>query len=110
MPAILFDRDAMAQWYAEQHIKTDPGIRSVYYLPQNAPEREIRFVEINALIGDRGDDTLEPIDFGVDFGKETEHKLLVLDVTPDQWERINRSLLPLPLGWSLEGSTHYSGK
>ena len=55
----------MARWYAKQHLKTDPRIRSVYYLPANAPDREIRFVEINELVADRRDDTLEPIDFGV---------------------------------------------
>jgi hypothetical protein len=102
MPATLFDRNAMARWYAEQHIKTDPGIRSVYYLPTSAPEREIRFIEVNELIGDREDDALEPIDFGVDTGTETEHKLLVLDVTPSQWDRIKGALLPLPQGWSLQ--------
>ena len=109
MPATLFDRDAMAQWYANQHVKTDPGIRSVYYLPTNAPEREIRFVEINELIGDRDDDTLEPIDFGVDTGIGTEHKLLVLDVTPSQWDRIKASQLPLPRGWSLDGAISSGG-
>jgi hypothetical protein len=28
--------------------------------------------------------------------------LLVLDVTPSQWDRIRQSLLPLPSSWSLE--------
>jgi hypothetical protein len=107
MLATLFDRDAMARWYANEHISIDPGIRSIYYLPTNAPEREIRFVEVNDLIGARNDDTLEPIDFGVDTGMESEHKLFVLDVTPDQWNRINASSLPLPQGWSLKGAIHY---
>jgi hypothetical protein len=102
MPAILFDRDSLAQWYAQQHIKTDPGICSVHYLPTNSPEREIRFIEVNELIGNREEDTLEPIDFGVDIGMETEHKLFVLDVTPSQWDRIKEFLLPLPQGWSLQ--------
>ena len=102
MPATLFNRDAMAQWYAKQHVKTDPGICSIYYLPTNAPEREIRFVEINKLIGDRNDNTLEPIDFGVDTGMETEHKLAILDVTPNQWKLIKKSSLQLPQGWSLQ--------
>jgi len=109
MPATLFDRNEMARWYAEQHNKTDPGICSIYYLPTNAPEREIRFVEINTLIGDRNDDTLEPIDFGVDTGMETEHKLFVLDVTPRQWDRIRASQLQLPRGWSLVGAIPYGG-
>jgi hypothetical protein len=53
-------------------------------LPTNSGDREIRFVEINNLIGDRKDDILEPIDFGIDIGTETEHKLFVSDVTPEQ--------------------------
>jgi hypothetical protein len=92
----------MADWYARQHRKTDPGIRSIFYLPSNAPDREIRLIEINELVGDRDDDTLEPIDFGVDRGLEGEHTLFVLDVTPSQWERIQQSSLPLPSTWSLE--------
>ena len=102
MPQTAFDRDAMAKWYAKQHHKTDPGIQSVYYLPTNAPEREIRFLEVNELIADINDDTLEPIDFGVDTGMEGEHKLLVLDVTPGQWDRIQQGSLALPQGWSLD--------
>ncbi len=108
MPTTQFSRDSMARWYAEEHLKTDPGILSVHYLPQNAGEREIRFVEINQLIGDRNDDALEPIDFGVDMGTDNAHKLYVLDVTPEQWERIMAQQLHLPGGWSLEGAWHYA--
>lgn len=102
-----FDRDSMASWYAREHLKTDPGIRSVYYLPANAPDREIRFIEINELLGERTDDSLEPIDFGVDTGSETEHKLFVLDVTPKQWDRIEKKALDLPKGWTLEDAVPY---
>jgi hypothetical protein len=98
----------MARWYANQHLKTDPGIRSVYYLPTDAPDREIRFVEINELVADRNDDALEPIDFGVDTGMDSEHKLFVLDVTPSQWERIGQTTLELPQGWSLENAVPFS--
>ena len=106
----VFDRDTIARWYANEHIKTDPGIRLVYYLPTGAPAREIRFIEINELIGDRNDNALEPIDFGVDLGMETEHTLLVLDVTPSQWDRIEHSSLQLPQGWSLEGAIPLNGQ
>ena len=93
----------MARWYAQRHLKTDPGIRSVYYLPTNGPEREIRFVEVNELITDRGEEQeLEPIDFGVDTGSDKAHGLMVLDVTPSQWERIGHKKIKLPPGWSLE--------
>lgn len=108
MPQTEFDAGALAQWYATEHIKTDPGIRAVYYLPANSPEREIRFIEVNDLIGDRLDEALEPLDFGVEVGADAEHRLLVLDVTPDQWERIQQSALALPAGWSLVDSRSYN--
>ncbi len=97
----------MADWYAKEHLKTDPGIVSVYYLPKNAGEREIRFIEINKLIGDRNDDALEAIDFGIDTGTDNAHKLFVLDVTPEQWERIQAKKLALPADWSLDGAIPY---
>lgn len=101
MPAVQFDRGALAKWYATQHFKTDPGLRRVYHLPLNAPEREIRLVEINDLIAER-DDVLEPIDFGVDPGEDSQHTLVVLDVTPRQWEQIGRDQRQLPPGWSID--------
>ena len=110
MPVTQFNRDTMARWYAKEHLKTDPGIVSVYYLPTNAGEREIRFVEINKLIGERNDNALEPIDFGIDTGTENEHKLFVLDVTPEQWERIAAEELRLPHDWSLDGAICYSNE
>ncbi len=102
MTAIAFDRDAMAKWYARQHRQTDPGIREIFYLRKGAPDREIRFIEINELIADMKVDSLETIDFGVDTGAESEHKLFVLDVTPAQWDEIRKGTLGLPVGWILE--------
>src|SRR5260370_42300859 len=102
-----YDRDSMARWYAGQHLKTDTGIRDVYYLPADAPEREIRFVEVNESIADRDRDPLEPIDFGVDIGDATAHTLMVLDVTPAQWEKIRKHEIPLPRNWSLDGAARF---
>jgi len=101
-------KEEMVRWYATRHLNTDPGIRTVYYLPVGAPEREIRFLEINDLIVVRELDPLEPLDFGVDVDGAEPHALLVVDVTPDQWERIRRGELSLPGGWSLDGAVAFS--
>lgn len=67
--ATQFDRDQLATWYAGRHLKTDPGICEIVYLPENAGEREIRFIEINELMADeRLSHELVPVDFGVDMG------------------------------------------
>lgn len=101
-----FDAAAMAAWHAQQHIDIDPGVVAVYYLPRGAPERQIRLLEVNDLAVDL--DPLAPLDFGVDPGGPEGHTLLVLDVTPAQWERIRAGQLPLPGGWSLDGAACFS--
>ena len=97
-----FDRDQFARWYAKRHMETDTGVRQIYYLPKNAASREIRFLEVNDLISELAEP--EPIDFGVDIGGADAHTLLVLDVTPGQWEAIQKGQLALPNGWSRDGS------
>ncbi len=103
----VFDRDTRAAFYAKRHTEVDPGIRAIYYLPVGAPSNEIRLVEVNELI--RSIASPEPIDFGVDAGTANMHKLVVLDVTPVQWEEIQANTRSLPEGWTLEGNHKLSG-
>ncbi len=106
MSTATFDRDSIAATYAKRHKETDPAIRAIHYLPIGAPPNEIRLVEVNeAITGTAGP---EPIDFGVDSGSPTEHKLIVLDVTPEQWDDVREGTLALPDGWTLEGSREIS--
>jgi hypothetical protein len=97
-----FDRDQMARWYAQRHLHTDMGVMHVFYLPGNAPPREIRLLEVNSLIPETTDP--EPIDFGVDIGNTEGHTLMVLDITPMQWEAIQKDPHLLPAGWTLDGA------
>lgn len=103
-----FNRDQMARMYAKRHLKTDPGVVAIYYLPAQAPAREIRFIEVNNMIIPRDENPVEAIDFGVDSGSATEHKLLVADVTPSQWKKIRENKLRLPEGWSLSDLKEFS--
>lgn len=110
MPAVngtTFDRDVLAKWYARRHYKTDPGVREVYYLPRNSPDREIRLLEVNSLIPDRAPPMLEPVDFGVDLDGAEGHTLVVLDVTPSEWDSIQAGRLTLPPGWTLDDRQHF---
>ncbi len=96
-----FDRDSLARWYARRHMDIDDAVIEIHYLPTDAPTREIRFLEVNGMISET---TPEPIDFGVDVGSDNAHSLYVLDVTPSQWKAIRSEEMPLPPGWTLEGS------
>jgi hypothetical protein len=97
-----YNRDEMAAWYARRHLETDDAIVEVRYLPEGAPNHEIRFLEINKLISETT--PMEPIDYGVDINGAGTHTLYVLDVTPRQWEEIRHKQLHLPDGWSLDNS------
>lgn len=105
MTPTTFDRGAMAQWHANQHLTYDPGVREIHFLPGNAHDREIRFVEVNDQIIERPNASREALNFGVDDGDGLT--LWVIDVTPGQWERILRQELPLPPQWMLAGRTSY---
>jgi hypothetical protein len=102
------DRDSLAQWYARRHLDTDTGVERIYYLPTNAPPREIRFLEVNRMISETTPP--EPIDFGVDIGGTNAHTLYVLDVTPSQWQAIQRREMGLPAGWVLDDQSQVLGQ
>ena len=102
-----FNRDEMARWYAAKHLKTYPGTKVIYYLTYGTPAREIRFLEVNDMIIPRDVAPLEPLDFGVDIRSPEGHTLMVLDVTPAQFERIHKNELALPKGWSLDHAIPY---
>jgi hypothetical protein len=102
-----FDRDALARWYAKRHLDLDSGVVEIYYLPTDAPDREVRLLEVNRMIPEQSDAALEPIDFGVDTGGVEGHTLVILDVTPRQWGDIENGRLALPPSWRLDGSIRF---
>lgn len=102
------DRDSLAAWYARKHLWIEPTLREVIYLPEGAPKSEIRFLEVSTLSTIPDDAPIEAIDFGVDLDLPVEHRLLVADLSPGQWERILDSTLALPVGWNLQNSHTYA--
>ena len=105
-----FSRDSWAEMYAQRHLDTDAGIQQICYLADQSPENEIRFVEINDMLSLRETGLLEPLDFGVDVGGTHPHRLLVLDITPEEWEQVKLKPDLLPAGWSLKGMKIYRQK
>lgn len=99
------NRELVASWLADRHLKTDPGISEVWYLPAGAPPTEIRLLEVNKSLNLPTDDQepLSAVDFGLDVD-DLNYVLFVADVTPSQIDMARQGQLRLPRGWSLEGS------
>ncbi|MDB5307597.1 MAG: hypothetical protein JWO38_1799 [Gemmataceae bacterium] len=60
------NRDRIAEWVAKRHMSVDGSIRQVLYLPDGAPDEEIRLLEVNDRIT-RSAEEVEPIDFGIEI-------------------------------------------
>ncbi len=99
-------KDQVASWLAREHFSADPAITDIWYLPGNAPDREIRFLENNALLAGLNEQEVIPIDFGFEV-EGLNYQLLVADVAPTQWERLQNGALPLPPNWTLEDYRHF---
>jgi adenylosuccinate lyase len=97
-----------AERIAQQHLAADPGIMDVWYLPTNAPGDEIRLVEVNSLLAELADNAIGPVDFELQVHGSI-YRLLVVDVTPAQWERqqTGTSASLLPEGWNLKDAQHF---
>ncbi len=97
------DRDAVAAWLAKKHFITDSTIREVWYLPKNAPQNELRLLELSDRLASN-ESSVDPLDFGLDVDG-ANFRLMVADVTTDQMEQIKQNIQQLPPGWSLDGTT-----
>ncbi len=112
------DRDAVAQWVAQKHFRVDKNICEIWYLPENAPEDEIRLLEVSdlsvtptttttpdphvaATASATTTTTAPPMDFGLDI-RDANFVLRVVDVDSDQLEQIKQDQLCLPENWSLD--------
>jgi hypothetical protein len=95
-------KEQVADWIAKTHLATDTTIKEIWYLPTGSPSDEVRLIELNGRIAGVGWG-IEPIDFALDV-EGTHFKLLVADVTSDDFDRAKNDPTALPPGWSLSGA------
>ncbi len=96
------DIAGLAQWVARKHMFIDSSIQQVCYLPANAPDREIRLLEVTTRFPDK--DKLEPVE-AIDFKPDVEgvdFALFVADISEQEWDAIRKGDSLLPQGWSLD--------
>jgi hypothetical protein len=100
------NRDQVAEWIARKHLAVDPGITDILYLPTDAPPEEIRLIEANSLLAALPDEDISPMDFGLNV-ECLNFKLLVVDVTPSQWNRIVEGRSAIPQDWNLRDAQRF---
>jgi hypothetical protein len=95
------ERAAFAQWLGGQHLDFDKRLSMVIYLPADAPEDQVRLLEVNTGLYPDPGTPLEPIE-STPAVTDLPFRVLVLDVTPEEWAEIQAKPQMLPDRWSLQ--------
>jgi hypothetical protein len=101
-PGRGMSRDSFVRWIVAHHFAIDKGITKILYLPDGAPENEVRLLEVNELATIPENGTVEAFDFMPDI-EGLDYALFVADATPKQFDAILQGKSLLPKGWRLNG-------
>ena len=97
------EKDEVAKRLALKHYDIEPGISRIFKL-RDEPEREnlastpIKLLEVNVDTPPSG---IMPLYFGPIPGSGIPYSSVIVEVTPDEFERIVAQELTLPNGWTI---------
>ena len=95
-------KSAIAQALASLHSETVPSIELIQRLlasklTEQSEQEPVKLLEVNPETSASG---IVPIAFGAD-PPEVLHPSVVVEVTPEEYEKVKRGDLSLPAGWTL---------
>ncbi len=93
-------KDQVAARLAETHYLLEGGMRQIFRIRNDAAEdaaaEPIKFLEVNADTVPAG---ILPVYFGAHEERGIPYATVIVDVTPDEFERLQAHELTLPDGW-----------
>ncbi|HKI38147.1 MAG TPA: zf-TFIIB domain-containing protein [Gemmataceae bacterium] len=101
--AVLHDKAKAARDLARRHFQIEPGITRITTLWaalafEALPDTPIKLLEVNENTVPSG---VMPIHFGRVPGSGVPFPSVIVEVTPEEFEKIKTAELKLPDGWSL---------
>jgi hypothetical protein len=102
MTETMRERAAFAEWLARQHLRFDKRLTHIVHLPVGADDQEVRLLEVNTGLYPEPGSPIVPVETTPTVA-DVPFRVLVADVTPDEWEQIQGNPALLPKGWALEG-------
>lgn len=96
-------KDEIAREIAEDHYAIDSAVTKVYRLvgtqeAESRADEPIKILEVNEATVPAG---ILPLGFGAVPERGWDFPLIVVDVTPEEFEGIRDGRLPLPNGWQI---------
>ena len=96
-------KDAVAQRLAEAHYAIEPGIELIIELlgspvQESDPKEPVKLLEVNQNTTESG---IQPLFFGPHAASGIFYPSVIIEVTPGEYEQIQREPAMLPNGWRL---------
>ena len=96
-------KDQIAKKLAAAHFDLEPGITRIFKLegrPESeaSPDAPIKLLEVNAATPPSG---IMPLHFGPVPGSGIPYPSVIVEVTPDEYHKIQVQELRLPEGWTI---------
>ena len=97
------DKNEEARTMAETHYAVDTGITQIFRITGSAeaelrPDEPIKLLEVNECTIPSG---VMPLHFAASPARGRYFPLVVIEVTPDEFQQIQTRNLPLPDGWQV---------
>jgi hypothetical protein len=101
--ATIVSKDQAVRHLAGLHYQIEPGLSRVFRLHavgdvESRPEEPIKLLEVNACTVPLG---IMPLGFGPLPAAGIDYPSIIVEVTPEEFERIGLGELTLPHGWTL---------
>lgn len=98
----MSDKDETARILAESHYRTDTTIVNIVRLTaadeaERRPEEPVKLLEVNEATVEG----LFPLGFDADPEHDINHASVIVEVTPNDFEKIRQGEIELPNGWQL---------
>ena len=100
----MLTREQAAQDLAEAHYSMDRSVRQIYRLVgdhEDAPQEPLKLLEVNADTLPAG---IVPVALGAIPSQGIAFPVVVVEITPTEFEQLERGELPLPHGWRRDGA------
>ena len=94
-------KDETARLLAEAHFRLDQGITRVFRIVESDESnnlRPVKLLEVNPMTTEAG---ISPVGMTADPARGVFHSSVIVEISPDEFDRLMRGELRLPHDWRL---------
>jgi hypothetical protein len=94
-------KDQTAQLLADAHFRLDQGIKKIFRIvepDESNNSKPVKLLEVNPMTTEAG---IQPVGMSADPDRQIFYSSAVVEISPDEFDRLLRGELQLPHGWRL---------